>query len=389
MKNIQKALILLFSTQVLNAAVFETCTQGVLFDNRNTYKNISGVVVCHLRDNPTLKTREVGLYKGVKQGKTTVYAASLSSMQNKSEAKNLYKIEYYSNGKLDGEIKYFDPNSGEQTEFKRLNNGYATYVKNIKTGEEKFYAYPLTTPFWSESGSMIQNSKGEITSLACPQKKSDSNIINTKCGFSSSPGPLVKLHYGTEVHEMHYCKGRPCGNRKSSYTSGEKSSEIFVNKEEQRVEREYHKDGTIASESISDKGLNTKRTVRENFDNGKTKSLSVFMGRKVVELTLYFQNGSMKYHGVIEGKIVKVEHYYDTGVKSEMYEFKKYPSIFFNRVIQRGKLINTSYSYFESGKIYRELTWNNGVKLTMQEYDEVGNILKKEQYYEDGSRKLD
>lgn len=372
-----------------HAAVFENCTQGVSFNNGNTYKHISGKVVCHLRDNPTVKTREIGLYKGIKQGKSIFYDASLSTIRDQDKTGKLYRIEHYSQGKLDGEVRHFDPRTGKMKEFMRYKNGHTVYSKNMNDNSERFYAFPITGEFWSRSGSMDTNAKGQITSLSCPQKKSDHNLINVKCGWSYSPGPVVKLHYGPTVHEMRYCKGKRCKNSpsKSTSRSGKKTGESFVNKKEQRVERQFYQNGKVKYEHISNKGRGAENIIREYFESGKPKSIAIIRDRKTQELTKFYQNGKKRYNGKILGRIVKAIHYYDNGKKSEEYEFKTYPRVFYNRFITRGKIINISRGYYESGRLSREVTWKDGYQARVRSFDVDGKLEKDESYYSDGSRK--
>lgn len=378
--------ILLIVSQSSYAAVFENCSQGVDFSNGNTYANISGTVVCHLRDNPTVKTREVGLYEGKKQGKTVLYDASLSTIRDQDKTGKLYRIEHYQLGKLEGEVRHFDPRTGKLEEFMRYRNDKKIYLKSMKTNQETFYGFGLSGHDKHQSGSVTKNAEGNIVSLSCTQFKTDDAQLNRYCGFSQNPGPEVQLSSAFGQTKMRYCQGVPCGNSSSTRANGEKSSETFINDQQQKVSREYNDAGNVVYETTSNKGRGARNEIREFFDDGKPKSVAIMENRKINELTFFYQNGKKKYHGKVDGDLVNAVHYYDNGNKREEYQFKTYPRVFFNRIISRGKPINTSKEYYESGQLYREITWKDHRKSRMLVFDEDGSLERDERYYPDGSR---
>ncbi len=57
-----------------------------------------------------------------------------------------------------------------------------------------------------------------------------------------------------------------------------------------------------------------------------------------------------------------------------------------NSLTSRGRLINTSREYYESGKIHRENTWKDDYIERTREFDNNGKLTKDERYYSDGSR---
>ncbi len=210
----------------------------------------------------------------------------------------------------------------------------------------------------------------------------DNEEINRYCGFIDTPGAMIKITNSGMSSQFHYCKGKLCGKSLLTYANGNKASESFTTKEGKKVSRRYNVQGVLTYEHSRSKDTKDEQIV-EYFDSGLPKEVSILHNHKPIEITTYYQNRHIRYHAkTSEKEIVHATTYFDNGLKKEDYQFKRYSS----SLTSRGRLINTSYEYYESGKIHRENTWKDGYIEHTREFDNNGNLTKDERYYSDGSR---
>lgn len=221
-----------------------------------------------------------------------------------------------------------------------------------------------------------------IVSLHCMDSPSDNKEINHYCGFTKIPGPIIMIAMNGITSQNRYCKGKPCGKTLKTYSNGNTASEKFTTEDGKIVSRRYNEKGVLTFEHTRSKDEMDEQVI-EKFDSGRAKEIFTIRNNKPLEIKTYYQNGHIRYHAkVSEKEIVQAAYYYDNGQKREEYQFKHYS----NNLIDRGKLINISREYYESGKIHRENTWKDGYIERTREFGNNGNLTKDERYYSDGSR---
>lgn len=378
------SLVLINLSSIAYAAV-EDCSHGVSFDNGSTFANVTGTVVCHLRDHPNIKTQEVSLVNGKKHGKRTLYGAFLNSAP-RSAWQRVYMIEHYSNGEQQGAAQTFDLTSGKMEVERQYNNGRETATQHA--GQNKVIQAYGTGDRRYDSSKLSRDAKGNITQLVCMDIPTNNAELNRLCGFSQNPGPVIKINNGMGITtSQQYCKGRPCGTTVQTYANGQKAAEYTV-ENGKKVERFYNPDGTMEQEQSRSK--NKDQQVKQYFPDGKLKAILTWAKNEPTEITVYYQNGKKRYNAKKNNQtqLVTAVHYHDNGVKSEEYQFKVYPGVFLDTIVHRGELVNVSREYAENGRIIREITWNNGDISRIRKFDKnTGKLTKDESYYPDGSRK--
>ena len=378
---IKKILSCLVLFVALPVQAIEDCSHGVNFSNGNTYKNLTAKVICHDRDNPSIKSSETNLVEGIKHGKTILYDAFLRTVGPEDKTGKIYRIENYDNGKLHGEVKTFDAQTGNLITTQEYRNKKEISSKNEATNQTTFHGYTLDPKSYQKS-TLIKDGNDSIISLRCMEIPTDNKEINRYCGFIDSPGPTIKITNSGITSQIHYCKGKPCGKSLQTYGNGNTASEKFTTKDGKIVSRQYNEKGVLTYEHTRSKDAKEEQVI-ENFDSGQPKEIITLHNHIPLEITTYYQNGQKRYHAKASGKeIVNATSYYDSGHKSEEYQFKRYS----NSLISRGRLINTSRKYYESGEIHRENTWKDDYIEHMREFDINGNVIKDERYYSDGSR---
>ncbi len=62
----------------------------------------------------------------------------------------------------------------------------------------------------------------------------------------------------------------------------------------------------------------------ESFDSGRPKEIITLYNQVPLEIMSYYQNGQKRYHAkASENEIIHATSYYDSGLKSEDYQFKQ------------------------------------------------------------------
>lgn len=233
-------------------------------------------------------------------------------------------------------------------------------------------------------GRVSKNNKGKVVGVKCPRSITNNVEVNLNCGLSKSPGPLLIMKRRGSTFITRYCKGVPCGGlRKAVPRNRIVRREKPVKKAHvtQYFKNTPNKQVKIIPLKISKQYSRKKQFIRENYANKKPKRTAIMLNNKIQDLTLYYPNGVKQYRRIIRGNIVSVTHYYQNRKIRESYQFKTYPEVFYDKNISyknngRVKLINSSYEYYPSGRLYREIIWKDNQKVRVRVFDINGRLRR-------------
>ncbi len=90
LKKLSSCLIIIVSPTI---HAIEDCSHNVNFSNGNTYNHLSAKVICHDKENPSIKSSETNLVNGIKHGKTILYDAFLRTIGPDDKTGKIYRIE--------------------------------------------------------------------------------------------------------------------------------------------------------------------------------------------------------------------------------------------------------------------------------------------------------
>lgn len=370
-------------------AIIEDCTQGVSFDNGNTYKNVTGTIQCHLRQQPHIKTRIVPLKDGKKHGKATFYDGVLSRVRNPQN--RVVRVEHYQNDKPHGKHLRYNAEDGKLENEKDFVNGILqreVSVSPFDGSKSISFHKKHEVGNWGEKiGSLSYTTQGKLSDKRCPKQASGVKELDSVCGFGGG-STTTKLYdeQGRVTATTTQSQGKT-NERKEFYPSGKLRVVRTPN-----TQRFYYENGKLEEEVVDN--ANRTQTVTEYYESGTKKSFVHTVHRKLQESSRWYMNGKPEYTVKRQGNSeqMRVKSWHGNGKVFEEYTYipKDRYSMFFRSFYRSGQLIGHSRVYFKNGQLADDVQRNPQGKLqSAKYYYESGQLRKRIQMHTDQSRTVE
>lgn len=342
-------------------------------------EHFTGVLTCREEDGKL--QREESYVRGKKIGRQVMIdfqGFRVESTLNAQENKDGREMKYHPNGKL-----------AESTIYKNGN----------KEGEQLRYSESgrLTSRAWykddNETSRIDYNQAGKLSELSCGDSE-DFPEQAKLCGFRGVS--VVQLYDGkSQVKEtIQYLKGQAM-DATSQDAQGRTYREVKLKDGAVNIEIINKDKITVANFRVAPtdaSNLAFDGVAKSFFDDGKLQSEVTWVKGKQTEEKVYYQNGKMDEHSVLDPKTMKItsEYFDDRGQKTyeSLGSFEYYPTKIEGYIGAWFFHTETSKeNVFKNGKLVEERFYKNNALSNRKVYAEDGKVESID-YLPDGSTKL-